>query len=114
MGQGRLRQLADDQTDFARHFRPNWDLRSINGANALREVRAFVCDHMNVVHWNQPTDNAGVQKLLRDAVASGQLVPVVNREYQGVPRVAQPAHAPQCSFVLLSAPTCPAPARASI
>jgi hypothetical protein len=47
----RLRQLADDQADFARHFRPNWDLRSNTGANALREVRAFVCDHMNVVHW---------------------------------------------------------------
>ncbi|WP_213296723.1 hypothetical protein [Paraburkholderia sacchari] len=91
----RLRQLADDRAAFGRRFRPEWDLRSITGERALRDVQTFVRDSLNVTHWNLPTDNAGVRKQLCDAVASGQLVPVVNREYRGVPRVAPPAHAPQ-------------------
>ncbi|PRZ18239.1 hypothetical protein BX588_1201, partial [Paraburkholderia eburnea] len=49
----------------------------------------------NLAHWNLPSDNAVVKKILRDAVASGRLVPVVNREYRGLPRVAQPNAAPQ-------------------
>ncbi|WP_322094381.1 hypothetical protein [Paraburkholderia bannensis] len=90
----RLRQLAVDQAAFARHFRPDWDLRSITGEKALCDVRAFVRDRLKLAHWNLPTDNAAVKKVLSDAVASGQLVPVVNREYRGVPRVAQPTPGP--------------------
>lgn len=92
--QDRLRQLADDRAAFARHFRPNWDLRSITGAKALRDVQAFVRDSLNLAHWDLPPDNAAVKKLLTDAVASSQLVPVVNREYRGVPQVAQPTPGP--------------------
>lgn len=92
--QDRLRQLADDRAAFARHFRPNWDLRSITGAKALRDVQAFVRDSLNLAHWDLPPDNAAVKKLLTDAVASGQLVPVVNRKYRGVPQVAQPTPGP--------------------
>ncbi|WP_322107080.1 hypothetical protein [Paraburkholderia sp. J41] len=91
----RIKQLADDRAAFARHFRPNWDLRTITGEKALRDVQAFVRGRLNLAHWNLPTDNAAVKKILTDAVASGQLVPVVNREYRGVPRVAPPAYAPQ-------------------
>ncbi|WP_233885199.1 hypothetical protein [Paraburkholderia flagellata] len=50
---------------------------------------------MKLAHWNLPTDIAGVRKLLCDAVVSGRLVPVINREYRGLPRVAQPDPAPQ-------------------
>jgi hypothetical protein len=89
------RQLADDQRTFARAFRPAWDLRTITGGNALSAIQSFVRDSLNVVHWQQPTDNAGVRRMLCDAVASGRLIPVVNREYQGVSRVAQPSPAPQ-------------------
>jgi hypothetical protein len=91
----RLTQLADDRAAFARHFRPDWDLRSITGEKALRDVQAFVRDRLNVAHWNQPTGNAGIRKLFLDAVVSGQLVPVVNREYRGVPRVTQRDPAPE-------------------
>ncbi|WP_321886630.1 hypothetical protein [Paraburkholderia bannensis] len=91
----RLRQLAGDQAAFTRHFRPDWDLRTITGEKALRDVQAFVRDRLSLAHWNLPTDNAAVKKMLTDAVAFGQLVPVVNREYRCVPRVAPPAHAPQ-------------------
>ncbi|HEV3429506.1 MAG TPA: hypothetical protein VG320_16655 [Paraburkholderia sp.] len=91
----RIKQLADDKAAFARHFRPNWDLRTISGARALRDVKVFVRDQLNVAHWNQPTDNAALKKLLCDAVATGRLVPVVNREFRGVPRVAQADPAPQ-------------------
>ncbi|POR48221.1 hypothetical protein B0G62_115104 [Paraburkholderia eburnea] len=91
----RLRQLADDTMAFARHFRPNWDLRTITGEKALRDVQAFVRDSLSLAHWNLPTDNAGVRRLLCDAVAAGKLVPVVNREYYGLPRVAQSDPVPQ-------------------
>ncbi|QGZ60124.1 hypothetical protein [Paraburkholderia acidiphila] len=76
----RLRQLTQDRAAFARHFRPNWDLHTITGEKALREVQAFVRDKLKLAHWNLPTDNAGVRKLLCDAVASGRLVPVINRD----------------------------------
>ncbi|HKT91779.1 MAG TPA: hypothetical protein VJS18_06350 [Paraburkholderia sp.] len=91
----RLRQLTEDRAAFARHFCPNWDLRTITGEKALREVQAFVRDRLKLAHWNLPTDIAGVRRLLCDAVASGRLVPVINREYRGLPRVAQPDPAPQ-------------------
>ncbi|QGZ57449.1 hypothetical protein [Paraburkholderia acidiphila] len=91
----RLRQLTQDRAAFARHFRPNWDLHTITGEKALREVQTFVRHRLKLAHWNLPTDNAEVRKLLCDAVASGRLVPVINREYRGLPRVAQPDPAPQ-------------------
>ena len=91
----RLRQLADDRAAFARHFRSGWDLRSIVGAKALRDIQAFVRDWLRLAHWKLPTDNIGVQNLLMDAVASGRLVPVVNRRYRAAPRVMQPDPAPQ-------------------
>ncbi len=91
----RLRQLTEDRAAFARHFRPDWDLRTITGKRALQEVQTFVRDQLNVAHWNLPIDNAGVRKLLCDAVASGHLVPVINREYRGLPCVAKPDPAPQ-------------------
>ncbi|CAD6528038.1 hypothetical protein LMG27952_02125 [Paraburkholderia hiiakae] len=60
----RIRQLADDRAAFARHFRPNWDLRSITGAKALRDVQAFVRDSLNLAHWNLPTDNAAINLMV--------------------------------------------------
>jgi hypothetical protein len=89
------KQLAEDQRAFARSFRPAWDLRTITGGNALSDIQSFVRDALNVAHWNQPTDNADVQRMLCDAVANEKLIPVVNREYQRVSRVAQPGPAPQ-------------------
>jgi hypothetical protein len=88
------RQLADDRLAFARHFRPLWDFRSITGGQALQEVQTFVRDALGVAHWNQPNDNAGIQRMLCEAVANKRLIPVVNREYRGRPRVARPDPAP--------------------
>ncbi|HEX7911620.1 MAG TPA: hypothetical protein VF534_26485 [Paraburkholderia sp.] len=88
-------QLAEDQRTFTGYFRPNLDLRSITGENALRAIQNYVRDFLDLAHWDLPTDNAGVRMLLCDAVSSGRLVPVVNREYSGLPRVAQPDPAPQ-------------------
>ncbi|WP_242665915.1 hypothetical protein [Paraburkholderia ginsengiterrae] len=88
-------QLAEDRRIFAGYFRPNLDLRSITGENALRTIQTYARNFLNLAHWNLPTDNAGIRKLLCDAVACGRLVPVVNREYSGLPRVAQPDPAPE-------------------
>jgi hypothetical protein len=52
----------------------------VSGEAELHEIQSFLRDTLNVVHWNQPTDNAGVERALRDTVSSGRLVPVVNRE----------------------------------
>ncbi|WP_052409639.1 hypothetical protein [Paraburkholderia oxyphila] len=91
----RLRQLADDRAAFARHFRPRWDLHTITGDDNLRHVQRFRSATLDVVHWEQPTDNESVERMLCEAVASGRLVPVVNHEYRGLPRVSQPTPGPQ-------------------
>ena len=87
-------QLADDRRAFARYFRPNSDLRTITGGNALGEVQNFVRDALRVAHWKLPTDNEGIRRMLGEAVVNKRLIPVVNREYRGQPRVAQPDPAP--------------------
>lgn len=89
------KQLVDDHRDFARYFRPEWDLRTITGGNALDAIQTFLRDALNVAHWNYPTDNESIQRMLCDAVASKKLIPVINREYRGVSRVTQPSPAPQ-------------------
>lgn len=89
------RQLAEDRRTFAGYFRPDLDLRTITGGNALREIQAFVRDFLSLAHWNLPTDNASIKRTLSNAVADGTLIPVINCEYSGLPRVAQPDPAPQ-------------------
>lgn len=61
------RQLADDRRAFTYCFHPRWDLRSITGGNALHEVQIFLRDALGVAHWNQPTDNAGIRRMLCDS-----------------------------------------------
>jgi hypothetical protein len=87
-------QIEQDRRDFDWHFRPRSDLRTVSGETELHEIQSFLRDTLNVVHWNQPTDNAGVRRALRNIVASGRLVPVVNREWRALGRVARPAPAP--------------------
>lgn len=88
-------QIEQDRRDFDCYFRPRSDLRTVSGEAELHEIQSFLRDTLNVVHWNQPTDNAGVERALRDTVSSGRLVPVVNREWRSLGRVAKPAPAPQ-------------------
>ncbi|WP_144154223.1 hypothetical protein [Paraburkholderia sp. BCC1885] len=86
--------LEDDRRDFDRYFRPRWDRRTVSGAAELGEIRAFLSDVLNVVHWNLPTDDAAVEYMLRQAVALGQLVPLVNRECRSPGRASRPTPAP--------------------
>lgn len=67
-------QLADDRRAFARYFRPNWDLRTITGGNALRERQNFVRDALCVAHWNLPTDNEGIRRMLGEAAVNKRLI----------------------------------------
>jgi hypothetical protein len=89
-----MRQLEEDRQDFDRYFRPCGDLRTVSGGAELREIQSFLSDALNVVRWDLPTDNAGVERLLRQAVTHGRLVPVVNREYGSLGRVSRPTPAP--------------------
>lgn len=88
-------QLEEDRKNFDRYFRPSWDLRTIAGGQALCEVQAFVSNALNLVHWNLPTDNGSIERMLRQAVKDGRLVPVVHRDRRSaLGRVHRPAPAP--------------------
>ncbi|RKT26538.1 hypothetical protein B0G69_2291 [Paraburkholderia sp. RAU2J] len=89
------RQLEQDQRDFNRYFRPRLDLRTITGGQALRAIQTYARDALNLAHWNLPTDNAGIERVLRQAVADERLVPVVHRDrHSGLARVCSPSPAP--------------------
>lgn len=88
----RLRE--EDERAFGHYFRPDYDLRTITGGHALQEIQRFLSDHLNVAHWNLPSDNAGIERALKQAVSDGKLVPVVNRDYRLMPRTFSPTPAP--------------------
>ncbi|CAG9245756.1 conserved hypothetical protein [Burkholderia diffusa] len=88
------RLLEDDRRAFDLYFRPSWDLRSITGGQAFDAVRSFLREFLNVAHWNLPTDNAGVERVLRRAVANGDLVPIVNRDQSSTASTFRSAPAP--------------------
>ncbi|CAG9263939.1 conserved hypothetical protein [Burkholderia diffusa] len=88
------RLLEEDRRAFDLYFRPSWDLRSITGGQALDAVRSFLSEFLNVAHWDLPTDNAGVERVLRRAVANGELVPIVNRDQSSTASTFRSAPAP--------------------
>ncbi|KVN36806.1 hypothetical protein WJ63_35190 [Burkholderia pyrrocinia] len=88
------RLLEEDCRAFDLYFRPSWDLRSITGGQAFDAVRSFLREFLNVAHWNLPTDNAGVERVLRRAVANGDLVPIVNRDQSSAASTFRSAPAP--------------------
>lgn len=75
------RQREADERVFALYFRPSYDLRTITGGNALQEIQRFLSDCLNVAHWNLPTDNTGIEGALKQAVADGKLVSIIEREH---------------------------------
>jgi hypothetical protein len=87
-------QLERDRNDFDWHFRPDGDLRTLSGNAALRTFQSFLREILNVAHWNLPADSAGVQRMLREAVANGRLVPIINREPYWQGPVSRPTPAP--------------------
>ncbi|CAE6842542.1 hypothetical protein R69927_02244 [Paraburkholderia domus] len=87
-------QVEQDRRDFDSHFRPRSDVRTVSGGTELHEIQSFLRDTLNVVHWNLPTDNASVERMLREAVAEGRLVPVLNHGYGYSCRVSRPTPAP--------------------
>lgn len=91
---GEFRELEEDRQDFDRYFRPREDLRTISGGAALRTIHSFLSEFLNVAHWNLPADNAGIELILKEAVANGRLVPVINRSGGTLDRVSRPAPAP--------------------
>lgn len=89
-----LKALENDRRTFARYFRPGYDFRRTITTD-IDAIRSFVRDHLNVAHWNQPTDNAGIERILKHAVADGRLVPVIDRDRFVPVRTRQAPHAPQ-------------------
>ena len=90
------RQLAQDRRDFHRHFRPTFgSTLSVTDQSTLSEIQGYLRDLLSVVPWDLPTDGAGVERILRDAVTSERLVPIIKRDWRGLPRVYRPAPAPE-------------------
>ncbi|MEX3933514.1 hypothetical protein AB4Y32_17195 [Paraburkholderia phymatum] len=89
----REREIEDDKRTFDRYFRPSYDFRSLMRTD-INAICSFLSDHLNVVHWNLPTDNAGIERALKQAVRDGLLVPVVNRDWRSLPMTFRPTPAP--------------------
>ncbi|TDV18306.1 hypothetical protein C7408_10361 [Paraburkholderia caballeronis] len=88
------RQLADDRRTFTRYFRLDWNLQTITGKNALDDICAFLREHQYLWSYDQPDDNDSIRRVLCEAVRRETLIPVVNREYRGLPRVSRPTPGP--------------------
>jgi hypothetical protein len=89
----REREIEDDKRTFDRYFRPNYDFRSLMRTD-INAICSFLSNHVNVVHWNLPTDNAGIERALKQAVRDGLLVPRINREWRSLPMTFRPTPAP--------------------
>lgn len=87
------RQREDDVRAFALYFRPNYDFRRLIHTD-IDAIMSFVSEFLNVAHWNLPTDNAGVERLLKQAVGDGRLVPIIDRDRRTPARTFRPAPAP--------------------
>jgi hypothetical protein len=88
------RQLDADRDDFARYFRPDYDFRRTI-THDIDEIRAFVRDCLSLSIANRVTDNDNIRRILCEAVSSGRIVPVVNRERRTPVRTARASFAPQ-------------------
>ncbi|MEX3693329.1 hypothetical protein AB3X91_19330 [Paraburkholderia sp. BR14263] len=88
------RQIEKDARAFDLYFRPDYDFRRLI-ATDINAIRSCLSDHLNVVHWDLPTDNAGIERLLKQAVRDGRLVPIVNRDAGANQRTYRPAPAPE-------------------
>lgn len=88
------RQLEDDCSTFERYFRPNYDFRLFI-ATDIDAIRTFIRDKLNLAHWNQPSDNAGIARILKRAVWDGRIVPIVDRDRRTPARTERAPSAPQ-------------------
>jgi hypothetical protein len=89
----RKRQIEDDRCAFDRYFRPNYDFRRLITPD-IDAICSFLSHHLNVAHWNLPTDNASIERALKQAVCDGLIVPVINRDWRSLPQTFRPAPAP--------------------
>lgn len=89
-----LKQIEDDRRTFGRYFRPNYDFRRTIRTD-VDAIRSFLGQHLNMAHWNLPTDNSGIERALKRAVSEGRLVPIVERDRRTAVRTSRAAHAPQ-------------------
>lgn len=90
-----LRQLDEDRRTFERHFHPRYDFRRTITAD-IDAVRSFMRDHLRVVsQWDIPKNNAGIERLLKQAVTDKRIVPVVDHDRRTPVNTADTLHAPQ-------------------
>lgn len=87
------RQIEDDCRAFDLYFRPSYDFRRLIKWD-IDAITSFLGDHLNVAHWNLPIDNAGIERALKQAVADGKLVPIVNRDWRMFAMTFRPTPSP--------------------
>ncbi|MEX3931879.1 hypothetical protein AB4Y32_08700 [Paraburkholderia phymatum] len=93
MRREREREIEDDKHTFDRYFRSNYDFRRTIAPD-IDAIRSFLSHQLNVVHWDLPTDNVGIERALKQAVRDGLLVPVINRDWRSLPMTFRPTPAP--------------------
>ncbi|MEX3930590.1 hypothetical protein AB4Y32_02025 [Paraburkholderia phymatum] len=89
----REREIKDGKRTFDRYSRPNYDFRRTIAPD-IDAIRSFLSNQLNFVHWDLPTDNAGIERALKQAVHDGMLVPVINRDWRSLPMTFRPTPAP--------------------
>jgi hypothetical protein len=90
----REREIDVDRRDFYRYFSPQYDF-SRPLSSRIQAIRSFLRDHLRVSDWEMPTDSAGIERVLKQAVRNERLVAVVNRQWRSYPQTYRPAPAPE-------------------
>lgn len=90
----RQREIDDDRQTFARAFRAKCDFRKPL-SSATEAICSFLRDQLHIGARDMPTDNAGIERVLRHAVRVEKLVPVINRNWVSYPQTFRPLPAPE-------------------
>jgi hypothetical protein len=89
------RQIQNDRVDFLTHYRSRIDLSRVGGRRQLNTIRKFLLTQVRSMHFVDLIDNDAVTTALMEVVTRGHVIPRIERNWVGVPRVIAPLYAPQ-------------------
>jgi hypothetical protein len=90
----REEQIEQDQRDFDRYFRVGTSRRAARACSDFSAYIAFIREHLRISGLSAPVDGEGVERILRNAVRDGRLIPAIDRTWRGSRRVGR-SYAPQ-------------------
>jgi hypothetical protein len=90
-----LDRIDVDRQDFLSFYQSNIDLNAIGGPRQLRTIQDFLSDQVRGFFCSVPRDNVSVTETLKRAVREGAVIPYIERNWTGAPRVRDQIYAPQ-------------------